>query len=63
MKSKYIIIAIIIFQFINKSYAQCTNPTINLNLPDTTIAFKKDSIQLDAGGGFNTYLWSNGATT
>ncbi len=63
MKYKHIILVIIVFIFYNKSKAQCTNPTIILNLTDTTIAFKKDSILLDAGAGYNNYLWSNGATT
>lgn len=64
MKTRYLILlAFTAFTFIHKSKAQCINPTISLNLPDTTIAFKKDSIQLDAGAGFNTYTWSNGANT
>lgn len=33
------------------------------NLPETTRSCKVDSLMLDAGNGFNTYLWNTGATT
>lgn len=32
-----------------------------VNLPDTVIAFKTDSILLDAGPDFSTYLWNTGS--
>lgn len=38
-----------------------TNPTVNLG-NDTTICIY-NNITLDAGAGFNSYLWSNAATT
>ncbi len=53
----------VILGTILQANAQCTTPTISLTLPDTTIAFRVDSILLDAGAGFTTYLWSTGATT
>ena len=31
-------------------------------LPETTRSCKVDSLLLDAGSGFNTYLWNTGAT-
>jgi hypothetical protein len=37
-------------------------PIIN-SLPDTTIAFKQDSILLNAGTGYSKYIWSRGDTT
>lgn len=37
-------------------------PIIN-SLPDTTIAFKQDSILLNAGLGYSKYIWSRGDTT
>lgn len=36
---------------------------INLTLPDTVMACHQDSLILDAGAGFETYLWSTGDTT
>jgi hypothetical protein len=60
-KILYTIIAIIgLFVRVN---AQCPTPTITLTLPDTTIAFKQDSIMLDGGAGFTSYSWSTGAIT
>ncbi len=35
----------------------------NINLPDDTILCSSQNIILDAGNGFNSYLWSTGATT
>jgi hypothetical protein len=39
------------------------NPLPTINLVDTLIAFKKDSIILDAGPNFSRYLWNTGDTT
>ncbi len=36
---------------------------INLNLPDTLLACHQESILLDAGAGFTSYLWNTGQTT
>lgn len=36
---------------------------ISLNLPDTLLACHQDSLVLDAGEGFENYLWSSGDTT
>ena len=64
MKNLYsLIIFFLLILNMGKVSAQCINPTLLLNLPDTTIAFKQDSILLDAGAGFTTYSWSTGATT
>ncbi len=58
----FIILHLFIYN-LNNAFAQCTNPTLSLNLPDTTIAFKEDSVLLDAGAGYTTYSWNTGATT
>ena len=52
-------------QEINNLYnaLQCTNPTLTLNLSDSTVAFKQDSVLLDAGAGYTTYSWNTGAST
>ena len=39
------------------------NPLPTINLVDTLIAFKKDSILIDAGPNFSRYLWNTGDTT
>jgi exo-beta-1,3-glucanase (GH17 family) len=39
------------------------NPNPNVYLGNDTTIFNADSILLDAGNGFNTYLWNNGETT
>lgn len=57
----YTIIAMLGLLF--QANAQCTSPTLSLSLPDTTIAFKKDSIQLDGGAGFTSYAWNTGETS
>jgi len=64
MKKLYTLIFLhLIIYNLNNAFAQCTNPTLSLNLPDTTIVFKQDSVLLDAGAGFTTYSWNTGATT
>ncbi|MFN5886236.1 MAG: LamG-like jellyroll fold domain-containing protein, partial [Bacteroidota bacterium] len=42
---------------------QKVSAPINLNIADTSIAFKQDSILLTAPTGAYTYLWNNGRTT
>lgn len=60
---KLLLLTIAIIGFLVQTNAQCTNPAISLTLPDTTIAFKQDSIMLDGGAGFTTYTWSTGANS
>ena len=36
---------------------------IIFDLPDTLVCSSADSVTLDAGSGYDSYLWSNGATT
>ncbi|MBW1656637.1 T9SS type B sorting domain-containing protein [Flavobacterium quisquiliarum] len=37
-------------------------PTFNL-IPDTIVLCENETVLVDAGNGFDSYLWSNGATT
>jgi hypothetical protein len=44
----------------NVSISQFTAPVVSLG--SDTLLCANDSIQLDAGSGFNTYLWNDGST-
>lgn len=44
------------------NYSLLKSPTFNL-IPDTVILCENETVLVDAGNGFYSYLWSTGATT
>ncbi len=52
-----------LFVFCLATLAAIVNYAQDDILPETTRSCKADSLLLDAGFGFNTYLWNTGATT
>jgi len=58
-------LVVLFFFFTNaiSALAQCPNPALLIVLPDTSVAFETDSIELDAGPDAITYQWNTGATT